>query len=129
MNLEQAIQKLKDAGYSVSLATNDAKLAVAREAKSKAKNRRYKSKCLGPNKWEDSVRSNFNKPTWNVDGSLLSERELIKYAKSFRKIGNTNLKNFSKRTRAAERDAIKTEEFDKIPQRGPLKIEDPWSWD
>jgi len=126
MNVEQALQKLKDAGYSVSPATNDAKLEEARNAKEKS---RYRSKCYRPSGRENSIRNNFDKPAWNVDGTLFSERGLIKFARNMRKIGNNNLKNFSKRTRAAERDAIKTEEFDKIPQRGPLKVEDPWCWD
>lgn len=122
MNVSQAAQKLKDAGYLVSLATNDAKLKAAKNAKANKRSPwRFQS--------EEGVRQNFNKPAWNVEGSLFSERDLIKYAKSIRKVGNNNLKNFSKRTRAAERDAIKTEEFDKIPQRGPLKVEDPWCWD
>ena len=122
MSVEQAVQKLKDAGYSVGLATNDAKLDAARRAKTNKHNSwRFKS--------EEEVRQNFDKSIWNVDGSLFTERELIRYARKLFKIGNNNLKNFSKRTRAAERDAIQTEEFDKIPQRGPLKIEDPWAWD
>jgi hypothetical protein len=122
MNLQQAVQKLKDAGYSVSLATNSAKLDAARRAKTNKRNPwRFRS--------EEEVRQNFNKRIWNMDGSLFTERSLIRYARKLFKIGNSNLKNFSKRTRAAERDTIKTEQFDKIPQRGSLKIEDPWCWD
>lgn len=126
MTVEQAVKKLRGAGYSVTPATNDAKLEAARDAKNKSK---YRSKYLRPAPSKESVRQNFNKPSWNVDGTVFSERGLIKFAKNMRKIGNNNLKNFSKRTRAAERDAIKTESFDKIPQRGPLKVEDPWGWD
>lgn len=122
MNFQDAITKIKNAGYAINLATNDAKLEAAREAKyiNNKRLRRFK---------DESVRQNFNKPTYNIEGHFYTEREVIKFARSMVKVGNHNLKNFSKRTRSAERDAIKTERFDDIPQNDTLKREDPWSWD
>lgn len=41
-----------------------------------------------------------------------------------------DVKNFSdKKNRARTRDLINKGEFDKIPQEGPVKEEDPWGWD
>ena len=41
-----------------------------------------------------------------------------------------NVKHYGKRkNRAATRDALKSEDYDKIPQQGRTKDEDPWAWD
>ena len=66
----------------------------------------------------------------------VTARELIKMAKIYSSENNQNTaikKNVKKfdndKNRAATRDVIKTEDFDKIPQNGKVKPEDIWSWD
>lgn len=70
----------------------------------------------------------------------LTSREVINLARDYTSDcrSNTrtksNVKHFGKRkNRAAERDAINTEDFDSIPQikgrKGRVKDADIWSWD
>jgi len=41
-----------------------------------------------------------------------------------------NVKHYGKKkNRRATRDLLNLEEYDKIPQQGRVKDEDPWSWD
>jgi uncharacterized protein with WD repeat len=71
-----------------------------------------------------------------LDGEIITARELIKLAKTYSSENNQNtalkknIKRFDKKkNHTATRDALKTEEFDKIPQNGKVKSHDIWNWD
>lgn len=66
----------------------------------------------------------------------MTARELIKSAKVYSSENNQNtaikrnVKKFDNdKNRTATRDAIKSENFDKIPQRGKVAMDDIWGWD
>lgn len=69
------------------------------------------------------------------DHDTYDARKAISLAREYTSEGQKlniakNVKHYGKRkNRRATRDAIKSEYFDKIPQRGRVKDEDPWSWD
>jgi formate hydrogenlyase subunit 6/NADH:ubiquinone oxidoreductase subunit I len=58
-------------------------------------------------------------------------RDIIQYAKSYSSNSvNQNVKKFSNdKDRSSTRDAIKKQNFEKIPQKRRTKEEDRWSWD
>lgn len=71
-----------------------------------------------------------------LEGEVLTARELIKMAKAYSSENNQNTaikKNVKKfdndKNRAATRDAIKSDRFDKIPQNSKVKCDDAWNWD
>lgn len=73
---------------------------------------------------------------WIIESDVYSARQLIKWAKSYTSENNQNtaskrnVKKFDNgKNRTATRDAIKSENFDKIPQRGKVAMDDIWSWD
>ena len=79
-------------------------------------------------------RVNHNKfiLTFN-DGTqeICTARKINKYSQLINKPSakkNTKASDNSK-NRAATRDALKTEEFDKIPQNSKVRQGDPWAWD
>lgn len=66
----------------------------------------------------------------------LTAREIIKIAKAYSSENNQtttikkNVKKFDNaKNRSATRDAIKTEDFEKIPQNGKVATDDIWGWD
>jgi uncharacterized protein with WD repeat len=71
-----------------------------------------------------------------IDGEMITARELIKLAKTYSSENNQNtalkknLKRFDKKkNHTATRDALKTEQFDKIPQHGKVSQDNIWNWD
>jgi hypothetical protein len=73
---------------------------------------------------------------WEWGRREMTDREIIRYARgetseSSQKTSiKKNVKKFSHdKNRTATRDAIKKESWDSIPQEGPVKEEDIWSWD
>lgn len=74
---------------------------------------------------------------WRGEREEYTARELIKLAKVWSSDNNQNtavkenVKLFSKRkNRTKTRDAIKTEDFDKIPGvNDVMATDDPWNWD
>ena len=61
-----------------------------------------------------------------------TDRELIQYAQTLysKNYPSKFVKKLShKKNRTATRDIIQTEDFDKLPQEGPVKTEDIWNWD
>ena len=68
--------------------------------------------------------------SWKTENPLFSGRELVKFVRNDKRYYKSNVKKFSNRKdRSATRDAIKSENFDKIPQNARTKEEDPWCWD
>jgi uncharacterized protein with WD repeat len=66
----------------------------------------------------------------------MTAREIIKSAKAYSSENNQetaikkNLKKYSNcKDRAATRDNLRKEEFDKIPSKKRVKEDDRWSWD
>lgn len=62
---------------------------------------------------------------------ICTARKINKYGQL---IIQPNVKKLTKasdnsKNRAATRDALKTEEFDKIPQNSKVRQGDPWAWD
>jgi hypothetical protein len=67
---------------------------------------------------------------WKTKNPLFSGRELVKFVRTDKRYYKSNVKKFSNgKDRSATRDAIKSENFDKIPQNARTKEEDPWCWD
>lgn len=73
---------------------------------------------------------------WCIDEENRTARELIKWAKAYSSENNQNttikrhVKKFDNdKNRSATRDALRTEEFDKIPQHGKVAMDDQWNWD
>jgi hypothetical protein len=73
---------------------------------------------------------------WVIDEEMITARKLIKWAKAYSSENNQNtalkknLKRFDKKkNHTATRDALKTEEFDKIPQHGKVSQDNYWNWD
>lgn len=74
-----------------------------------------------------------NIPCFN-DYNKMTDREVVKLARNRNRLVGTsikkNVKTFSnKKNRAATRDAINSQNFDRIPQNEPTKTDDIWSWD
>jgi hypothetical protein len=73
---------------------------------------------------------------WFVDDEDMTSRQLIKWAKVHTADSKqntaikSNIKHYDHhKNRTATRDAIKTENFDIIPQGNKVVAENPWNWD
>lgn len=73
---------------------------------------------------------------WIIDEEERTARQLIKWAKVYTSDSkqNTmikrNIKHFDhKKNRSATRDAINSNDFEKIPQQGKVSVENPYNWD
>lgn len=115
MNLKKAIKLLKELSW-----IHD----IVKLPNRKKGEKRWKIH----NSWGDP-----NIPTLN-DYDILTDREVVSFARDRHRMTGTsikkNVKKFSnKKNRAATRDAIKSENFDIIPQNKPTKTDDIWSWD
>ena len=85
-------------------------------------------------------KKNANNPFWVTwcgpqpeDANVYTERELAKKWKTYfgkgvkwKKIVKESSRGMD---RAAQRDLIKTEQYEKIPSNKRVKLEDPWAWD
>jgi hypothetical protein len=67
----------------------------------------------------------------NQVGQTVTERELLGYARHVHSVAHSKMvKKFdNSKNRTATRIALQSGDYDKIPQSGKVKTEDPWAWD
>jgi len=62
---------------------------------------------------------------------ICTARDIKKYSQSIKQpiVKKLTKESDNSKNRSATRDALKTEEFDKIPQNKKVRQGDPWAWD
>ena len=86
-------------------------------------------KAQGYNHIEKDGRHYLRHSATPDSGDEISERRILKMARSGDRHYKKEVKKFDRIDRTKTRDAIKKEDFDNIPQNKQIHREDPWSWD